>query len=207
MTSDTRERLLRAGEQLFAEHGTSGVSAREIVRTAEVGNASALQYHFGDREGLVRAVLEQHERQIDVRRHQLLDELEVGAELRDLADVLVGPLADELADASGRRYLRIAAEVINRPDFRIDADQVDPTSSVLRWRTRIEPLLDPSAVRLHRRFVALRFVSVELGRRAAEDHDRGHDVFVSQLADLVVALLACPVSAQTRARLGYRPAR
>ena len=201
MTSDTRESLLRAGEQLFAEHGTHGVSAREIVRAAAVGNASALQYHFGDREGLVQAVLARHEERIDVRRHELLDSLRADADLRELADVLVRPLADELADPSGRRYLRIAAEVINRPGLRIDADEVDPTSSVLRWRARVEPLVDPAAVRLHRRFVAVRFVSVELGRRAAEDHDRGHEVFVSQLGDLVVALLACPVSPQTDERL------
>jgi AcrR family transcriptional regulator len=59
-TEGVRERLIRAAESLFAERGLDAVSLREILAAAEVGNSSAVQYHFGDRSGLVRAVLANH---------------------------------------------------------------------------------------------------------------------------------------------------
>src|ERR687892_231101 len=48
-TGTTAERLIAAAESLFATHGIDGVSLREINRAAGARNASALQYHFGDR--------------------------------------------------------------------------------------------------------------------------------------------------------------
>ena len=53
-SDDTRERLIDAAESLFAEHGIGGVSLREINRAAGARNAVAVQYHFGDREGIIR---------------------------------------------------------------------------------------------------------------------------------------------------------
>ncbi|HSV41161.1 MAG TPA: helix-turn-helix domain-containing protein [Nocardioidaceae bacterium] len=201
--STTRDRLLDAGEQLFAEHGASGVSAREIVRLSGVLNASALQYHFGDREGLVQAVLDRHESEVEVRRHALLDAAASGGDpdLRGLVAALVLPLAAKLQDESGRRYLRLAAELVNRPGYRMGADDLPEGSSILRWRARLDGMLDADAIRLHRRFVVVRFVSVELGRRAAEDPAKDDALFVSQLIDLAVALLACPLSAESSRHL------
>ena len=69
---DTRERLIRAAEKLFAERGVSGVSLREINREAGAKNAVAVQYHFGDRDGLLRAVLAKHWPDVEARRHALL---------------------------------------------------------------------------------------------------------------------------------------
>lgn len=195
----TRDLLLGAAERLFAAEGASGVSSREIVRAAGVGNASALQYHFGDRDGLLRAVLARHEPEVESRRHALLDALEVDppADLRRLVAALVLPLAAKLGDQSGRDYLRITAELVNQPDVRIATDDLPADSSILRWRALVEPLLDPVGVRYHRRFVALRFVTVELGRRAAEAPSPDQRHFVSHLVDMATALLACPVSAET----------
>jgi len=199
-TPGTRDLLLAAAEQLFAAEGTAGVSSREIVRAAGVGNASSLQYHFGDRDGLLRAVVAKHDPEIEARRHALLDAQETGAlsDLRSFAAALVLPLSFKLDDQSGRDYLKIAAELINQPNVRFAAEDLPPGSSVLRWRELVEPLMDPAAVRFHRRFMALRFVNVELGRRAAEVESPDQRLFVSHLVDLATALLACPISDETR---------
>jgi AcrR family transcriptional regulator len=199
-TPGTRDLLLAAAEQLFAAEGTAGVSSREIVRAAGVGNASALQYHFGDQSGLLRAVVARHEPEVEARRHALLDAHEADPQsgLRGLVAALVLPLSSKLADQSGRAYLKIAAELVSQPNVRFAVEDLPATSSVLRWRAAVEPILDREAVRLHRRFMVLRFVNVELGRRAAETESPDNRLFVSHLIDVSTALLACPTSDETR---------
>lgn len=54
----TRERLLAAGSDVFAEKGFRGATVREIVRRAGSGNSAAIHYHFGGKEGLYSEVLE-----------------------------------------------------------------------------------------------------------------------------------------------------
>ncbi len=51
-----RERLLDAASVLFAEQGFAETSTREICTAAGL-NPGAIHYHFGDKDGLYRAVL------------------------------------------------------------------------------------------------------------------------------------------------------
>jgi len=51
----SRERLLLAGLRLFAQHGFTKTSTREIAEAAQV-NIAAISYYFGDKAGLYRAV-------------------------------------------------------------------------------------------------------------------------------------------------------
>jgi TetR/AcrR family transcriptional regulator, regulator of cefoperazone and chloramphenicol sensitivity len=53
---ETRHRLLKAAERLFAERGFKKVTVRDICRAARA-NVAAVNYHFGDKEGLYRDVL------------------------------------------------------------------------------------------------------------------------------------------------------
>jgi AcrR family transcriptional regulator len=199
--ADTRERLIAAAEELFGANGIETVSLREIVRAAGARNTTALQYHFGDRAGLVRAVLERHHLDVDTRRHALLDAYEADGEpdLWALARALVQPLAAKLAEPEGgSAYLQIMAELMNRPRPALDpAAFDDPDDSMFRWRELVAPLLSEDALRLHRRFVAFRFAVVELARRADSGPHTDDRLFVSHLVDLVAALLAAPPSAQT----------
>lgn len=52
----TKLRLIEAAEKLFAEKSTTSVSIRDITRAANA-NVAAVNYHFGNRDGLVAAVL------------------------------------------------------------------------------------------------------------------------------------------------------
>jgi AcrR family transcriptional regulator len=52
----TRTRIIKAASRIFAEHGYEGASIRNIVAKADV-NQAAINYHFGSKEGLYRAVL------------------------------------------------------------------------------------------------------------------------------------------------------
>jgi AcrR family transcriptional regulator len=53
----TRRRILKAASRVFAEQGYEGASIRDIVTRADV-NQAAINYHFGSKEGLYRAILE-----------------------------------------------------------------------------------------------------------------------------------------------------
>ena len=52
----TRNRIIKAAARIFAEHGYEGASIRRIVAKADV-NQAAINYHFGSKEELYRAVL------------------------------------------------------------------------------------------------------------------------------------------------------
>ena len=54
---ETRERVLRAAAQLFADRGFKKVTVRDICRAARA-NVAAVNYHFGDKGGLYREVLQ-----------------------------------------------------------------------------------------------------------------------------------------------------
>ena len=200
MASDVPDALIRAAERLFAERGSDGVSLREINSEAGASNASAVQYHFGDRRGLVRAVLAKHEVDIERRRHALLDayEAQESPDVRSLAAALVDPLAAELSTEGGVGYLQLVSDLYNRPNPTFDPDALeDGRQSFQRWRRLAVPQLSPEAVRLHRRFDALRFTVSELARRGRSGR-KDHRLFTSQLTDLVVALLSAPLSDETR---------
>lgn len=205
---ETRERLIETAERLFATEGVNGVSLREIVRASGARNVTALQYHFGDRRGLLRAVLERHHRDVEVARHALLDAYEAGDEkdVHALSAALVRPLATKLAHPGGRAYLQILGELVNRPEPVIGRASVsDPSDSTYRWRALTEPLLEEDATRLHRRFVAVRFTMIELARRAQSGPHTDDRLFASHLIDLVTALLLAPLSSQTRRLARCRP--
>ena len=200
MRSTVPDALIRAAEDLFAERGSEAVSLRDVVSAAGVSNASAVQYHFGGRSGLIRAVLAKHEPAVDRTRSDMLDAYAAAGvdDMRMLAKALVVPLAKELENADGGvGYLQLVADLYNRPNPTFDPQTFDEsTQSIHRWRAMVMPLLTPEAVRLHRRFDALRFTVSELARRGRTGR-RDHRLFTSQLTDLVTALLLAPVSEET----------
>lgn len=196
---DTRTRLLEAAERLFAERGVDAVSLREITRESGARNAIALQYHFEDRAGVVQAIFDKHVPEVEARRHAMLDEYEARGEedVRALASALVRPLAAKLADRDGGlHFLQIYAELIDRPKQPVANGGV--SDSLNRWRQLVEPLLDEEAARLHRRFTAILHTTQELGRRARTGPRADDRLFISYLIDVVAAILAAPVSPETR---------
>lgn len=57
-TEAVRDALLRAARELFSQRDFRAVSVRSIAARARV-NAALVHYHFGDKRGLYRAMLEQ----------------------------------------------------------------------------------------------------------------------------------------------------
>jgi TetR/AcrR family transcriptional regulator, regulator of cefoperazone and chloramphenicol sensitivity len=55
-SADTRKRLVDAAALLFADKGYDNVTVREICNASNA-NVAAVNYHFGDKAGLYRAVI------------------------------------------------------------------------------------------------------------------------------------------------------
>lgn len=66
-TDSTREKLLQAAEQIFAERGFYDATVREICLRAGA-NVAAVNYHFGDKLSLYTEVLRRFARALDVER-------------------------------------------------------------------------------------------------------------------------------------------
>jgi AcrR family transcriptional regulator len=206
-----RTQLIDTAERLFAERGITGVSLREITEEAGQRNASVVQYHFGSRAGLVAAIVERHMSVVDADRTARLDaakpapdHLGVHAAMR----ILVEPLADRLVHPSGRSYLRIVQHLVDQPPGAVTAPT--PLSESNRSLRRVGTILRhatrtlPRAVRAERQAQTTIFLLRALADRAA-DIDRndsragrsGHDLFVANLVDVLVAVLTTPPSSAT----------
>ena len=150
----TREGLIDIGEQLMARHGIYGVNLQRIRTEARVRNRSAINYHFGDRRGLVMAIMHRHRSAIDDERHRLVDLLERQGEVtvRGLVEAAVVPLAARLKTESGRNFLIILSEVTFRTGSeRAYAPSEPDSSSVVRLNEMLfERIAGSRARRRHR---------------------------------------------------------
>jgi AcrR family transcriptional regulator len=79
----TRRRMLEAAERLFLEHGFDGTSLRMLTTAAGV-NLAAVNYHFGGKEELFRAMLAARLDPLNRERIALLAEYEGAAGGRPL---------------------------------------------------------------------------------------------------------------------------
>ena len=101
--SKTQIQIILAAEKLFAKTGIDSVSLREIAVKAHQRNNYAVQYHFGSRENLVRAVFGHRMQQMEEQRGHMLVEAERNGTLhniRTLLDMVYLPQL-RLLDADG----------------------------------------------------------------------------------------------------------
>ncbi len=119
---DTREALLDTAEKLFSEHGIQASSLRMITHQAGA-NLAAVHYHFGSKEGLVRAVFARRLRPLEEERFRLLEacDLSGATAIEGVIDAFVAPLirrmretpdgAQEFAQLMGRVFMEPSEEV------------------------------------------------------------------------------------------------
>ena len=115
----TRVRIVLAAERLFAERGVFNVSNRQIGEAAGQGNNTAVSYHFGSKNDLVRAIVARHAVPMERIRRELADRYDGSTDLRDWVTCVVRPVTDHLAAlGSPSWYARFAAQVMTEPTLR-----------------------------------------------------------------------------------------
>ena len=196
---DGRTRLLDTAERMLDERGIDGVSLRTLTTRSGHRNASAVQYHFGNRVQLIEAVFQRRHAAVEARRAAILDALEASppVEPRAALEAIVLPLAELLHDETGRRHLRLIMQGIAHPDFDVkEATYFGPT--LARAVPHVLPLVAhlPRPRQLHRLRLGVLTVACALGEQArgidADPSPRkplAYERFVPDMLDAVVGLL------------------
>lgn len=114
----TRERILRAAERLFAEHGYDGVSARRIAAAAHV-QLALLSYYFHSKLGLYRAVFQRRIEPISERRleilHRAMRRVDPPPSIEEILDALARPWVELRDQPGGQHYSRLIAREVGDP--------------------------------------------------------------------------------------------
>jgi AcrR family transcriptional regulator len=98
-----------------------GVSLRQIAQKAGHRNPAVVQYHFGSRAGLLRAIIEYREPSVNERRLQLLEQLDKedrGLDVRGLVEAMIRPYLEQASDS---HYVEFLVRLHNRPEIELEA--------------------------------------------------------------------------------------
>lgn len=111
-----RQRLIEAGERLFAEHGWRAVGIRAIA--AEAGaSLAALNYHFGDKERLLAEIFSIRARPIADARMRFLDEACANGDpsVEAILEAFLRPSLTIAGDLGGRAFVKLRARLAAEP--------------------------------------------------------------------------------------------
>jgi AcrR family transcriptional regulator len=207
----TRARLLRAGERLFAEHGIHQVPLREINALAGQRNSSALHYHFGSRDGLVEAILSEHQTEMDLEVRPALDRLVDGSGepmVREIVAVWVDALTEQLQTQSGRDFLRVLPQVLETVNRTVrDGAVLRESAQSARTFALLDACLAdlPTPVRRERLVAYALILTTLFADRAAlveagTDLVLDDDAYIAHVTDVICGALEVPSSVTVRLR-------
>ncbi|PWK87274.1 TetR family transcriptional regulator [Lentzea atacamensis] len=202
-SADARERIIVAAERLIAEHGVE-VPLRDIATAAGQRNNSAVQYHFGSRDGLIDAVAEYRIADLAQHRLELLTESEAAGEAHDvraLVSALVVPMLTVPYEHGATHYARFLEQVRTHPALAADsnlgrAGRAAVRLIIMRLDRALRDL--PPEVRRRRLRVLPTVLFALLADReravCADDLPRDDPQSAAELVDLLIGLLTAPVS-------------
>lgn len=208
----TREKLILAGERLVAIHGVEGMSLRKVGLEAGQKNTSAALFHVGTKEGLLLAIFDYRMGHVDERRHDLLDTDDGSIEALVRAWIL--PDIEEIISAAGGSYhAQFLVMVSNHPEFNFQKLwNIRYASSYKRIAEGLRKLLPelPEQV-FGMRFGMAMMQSIysianqerllTIDNTHTNDEQIAEPLFVSNLIDVMVAILTAPLSMQTKKEL------
>ena len=114
---DAKTRLIVAAERLFARGGIDGVSLREIASAAGQRNHHAVQYHFGSRDELVKAIFAHRMQQMEPRRGEMLAFAAESGRLNDarmLAEIIFLPQLELPGQHGNHSYAHFLCQYLLR---------------------------------------------------------------------------------------------
>lgn len=204
---ETRLRLIEAATRGFADEGVHTASLLEITRQAGQRNRGAVHYHFGSREGMLVAVLEQHVDFLAAREKELLA-VAREAPADDLASVVAAFVRPsvELGDLGwqGRAYLVILSELVEDDPNSLHPDVVAALTRAGGYdaygllERRMPPMSEE--LRAERMSLVTTFIlraAADRARAGSRPHPSRHhlatDAFVRNLIAMSVGMLTAPV--------------
>ncbi|WP_231386923.1 TetR/AcrR family transcriptional regulator [Nocardia sp. BMG111209] len=204
-----KQQLILTAERLYARHGLDGVPLRQIGSEAGMANKSAVQYHFGSKQGLIDAILVNRVEDL-TRRRSLLEARLPPEDLRRVVEAHQLPLM-ELGEDEDCYYLPFLEQLV-REMHPLDTLPETHRESERAYYARVgalitdvpQPLRD---IRIHQASGTCLHVCADRHRmRTLGMRITPFALHVSQLLDTLVAQLSAPPSAETLATLRSAPA-
>ena len=130
---NTKDRILGAAEELFAQFGFSGTSLRQVTTRADV-NIAAVNYHFGSKENLVNEVFRRRMDEMSERRiRELREAQEVHpGQLEPILAAFIEPALALTFDRHGSAFVRVLARAYAEKNDRLRKFLSDNYGQVLR---------------------------------------------------------------------------
>lgn len=125
--ADTASKILDSAEDLFARQGIASTSLRAVIAEAGV-NLAAVNYHFGSKENLIKAVLARRIDELNRLRLERLDRARLESEgklsVHQVLKALIEPVFEmqRRQDGTGKNLLRLMARAHNETDQAIQKE-------------------------------------------------------------------------------------
>ncbi|CPU33584.1 TetR family transcriptional regulator [Mycobacteroides abscessus] len=205
----TRIKLITVAETMFADRGIAAVSLNEIRLAAGQSNAAVVNYHFGSKEDLIKAILEDRLRRIDEDRRRILDQALSGDQPVELRRILAALILPQVGSIErGERHVELVAQLL----FHGYGEPGGPAwiladPSLTEHGQKLNQLIWKHLSHLPEAVATARLRVVYIScLNAVADHQRQRAkatdapptaMFVSDLIDSLTAIIRAPASAET----------
>jgi len=192
----TRQQLLEAAGEVFAEQGYARATSKEICARAKA-NAAAVNYHFGSKEGLYAAVLEQaHSRLVSLEAMAAAarSRIDPRVKLRMFIERVVAEIAK--GERSGWELRVLAREVLSRSPMMqgLVENQIAPKAKHLRsiigeimGLSPDDPAVSRCLVSIMGPFLMLFIVDLSIQKKVAPKLELDPEVLTEHFATFVLA--------------------
>lgn len=197
----TALQLLLAAERLFAEHGLAGVSLRQIAIEAGSSNNSAIRYHFGSKDDLLRAIFAYRLNDL-MQRRALLSARANPDDLRAQLETHILPLI-ELAESPDSSYVSFIEQLQRAGSGDVFLQQANAMKSQEEFASRMQRLLrhipEPArSMRIQQAQDLAVHLAAERERAICRDDSVvPFALFVSGVVDGLAGFLEAPASTET----------
>ncbi|MFP4600544.1 MAG: hypothetical protein ACLFVJ_19980 [Persicimonas sp.] len=204
MTPDELE-LILAAERLFAGRGIRAVTIDEILEEARGEASGAAELSKNE---LVEAISARHLERLASQWQAELDELATeDCQPTEILAAWLRPLVASVDDDAGSRWIRIAASMSTHPTYQLGDRPIMSSPAMARvLGLLVQTITRPPGrlidARLHRAGATI-YQSLAFRIRAERQGVARlpRELFVADLLDTVLAILAAPVSESTQALL------
>jgi AcrR family transcriptional regulator len=205
-SAQTRDLFICAAQQLYADRSIDSVSLSEITVAAKQKNRNALQYHFGNQEGLLQAILDRHSSVMhQLRQQTTVDIMHLSYSPAEAsARILIMPIGDYIeANSEAVAYVKILSQLAA-----LNSQLVNPNSPQqlsFQDESELKKIMAlafshlPSVEAQRRLFLVVSFTFHAIAdiSRAKERSNtatvlKNHDAMFDQLVSAVAALIAAP---------------
>ena len=191
--------MLDAAERLAAERGLAALTVQAVQEAAGQRNKSAVQYHFGGRQGLVDALVAARMAPTNERRTAMLLALGADPSTRELVEALVVPLVESVQGRRPSYWARFLVQAIGDPTTGLAALAAVDDRAIQAAQSRLEARLThlPPAVRTLRvqsifGYTCVALAAYEVGALPPE---LTGDALAVEIVDACCGLVDAPTSA------------